>query len=96
MASSGLAEKVIENIFKKLADVAQKWYDFIDISFLPDELKERYKEEIKEHLFHDDLSRHTYIRLQKIDTKSKRECMLAILGLAGGNHLAKRVKNGQV
>ena len=50
MASSGLAEKVIENIFTKLADVAQKWYDFIDISFLPDELKERYKEEIKEHL----------------------------------------------
>lgn len=30
--------------------VASKWYDFIDISFLPFELKERYKEEIRERL----------------------------------------------
>lgn len=50
MASSGLAEKVIENIFSKFINVAQKWYDFIDISFLPVELKERYKVEIKERL----------------------------------------------
>lgn len=50
MASSGIAEKVIENIFSKFMNVAQKWYDFIDISFLPFELKKRYKEEIKEHL----------------------------------------------
>lgn len=50
MASSGLTEKVIENIFSKFINVAQKWYDFIDISFLPVELKERYKEEIRERL----------------------------------------------
>ncbi len=29
---------------------ATKWYDFIDISFLPFELKERCKEEIRERL----------------------------------------------
>lgn len=50
IASSGLAEKVIENIFSKFINVAQKWYDYIDISFLPEELKEKYKEEIEEHL----------------------------------------------
>ena len=33
-------------IFHKFMDVAPKWYDFIDASFLPSELKEKYKEEI--------------------------------------------------
>ena len=46
MASSGLGDKVIEKIFRKFMDAAPKWYDFIDISFLPTELKEKYKEEI--------------------------------------------------
>ena len=46
MASSGLGDKVIEKIFRKFVNAAQKWYDFIDISFLPTELKEKYKEEI--------------------------------------------------
>ena len=50
MASSGLGNKVTENIFHKFANVAQKWYDFIDISFLSDNLKEKYKEEIGENL----------------------------------------------
>ena len=50
MASSGIGEKVTENIFHKFANTAQKWYDFIDISFLPDDLKEKYKEEIGEKL----------------------------------------------
>ena len=50
MASSGLDSKVMENIFNKFLKVATKWYDFIDISFLPFELKERYKEEIRERL----------------------------------------------
>ena len=31
-------------------DVAQKWYDFIDASFLPTELKEKYKNEIQTNL----------------------------------------------
>ena len=50
MASSGLEDKVIERIFRKFMDVAQKWYDFIDASFLPAELKEKYKDEIKTNL----------------------------------------------
>ena len=50
MASSGLGDKVTENIFHKFAAVAEKWYDFIDISFLPDDLKEKYKEEIAVNL----------------------------------------------
>jgi serine/threonine-protein kinase HipA len=50
MASSGLNDKVMENIFKKFTSVAQQWYDFIEISFLPTELKEKYKEEIGENL----------------------------------------------
>ena len=50
MASSGLGDKVIEKIFRKFMDAASKWYDFIDASFLPVELKEKYKEEIRENL----------------------------------------------
>ena len=50
MASSGLGDKVTENIFPKFAAVAQRWYDFIDISFLLDDLKEKYKEEIAMNL----------------------------------------------
>ena len=50
MASSGLGDKVIEKIFRKFLDVAPKWYDFIDVSFLPAELKEKYKEEIGANL----------------------------------------------
>ena len=46
MASSGLGNKVVENIFGKFTDAAQKWNDFIDNSFLPSGLKEKYKEEI--------------------------------------------------
>lgn len=50
MASSGLGDKVIEKIFHKFMVVAPKWYDFIDSSFLPSELKEKYKEEIGENI----------------------------------------------
>lgn len=50
MKSSGLENKVIENIFNKFKKVATQWYDFIDISFLPVELKEKYKEEIAEKI----------------------------------------------
>ena len=44
MQISGLNEKVIENIFKKFIKVVPKWNALIDESFLPDDLKERYKE----------------------------------------------------
>lgn len=50
MTSSGLEDKPIENIFRKLMDAAPKWYDFIDASFLPAELKEKYKDEIRTNL----------------------------------------------
>lgn len=50
MASSGLSDKVTENIFHKFAAVANKWYDFINISFLPDDLKEKYKEDLEANL----------------------------------------------
>ena len=50
MASSGLGDKVTENIFCKFANAAPSWYDFIDKSFLPVELKEKYKEEIRVNL----------------------------------------------
>lgn len=46
MLASGLDEKVIDNIFKKFIKAYPKWIDFIDISFLPVELKEQYKQEI--------------------------------------------------
>ncbi len=46
MKASGLNEKVIDNIFKKFIKALPKWKDFIDISFLPYELKEQYKQEI--------------------------------------------------
>ena len=50
MASSGLENKVTEKIFKKFVDAAPKWYDFINISFLPAELKEKYTEEIEANI----------------------------------------------
>lgn len=43
MSSSGLEKKIIGNLFAKFAKVADKWFEFIDGSFLPEEMKERYK-----------------------------------------------------
>ena len=50
MQSSGLDNKVIGNMLKKFVDVAPKWHDFIDISFLPRDLKDKYKDEISANL----------------------------------------------
>ena len=50
MTSSGLGNKVIERIFRKFTDVAPKWYVFIDSSFIPAEMKEKYKNEIGANL----------------------------------------------
>jgi len=50
MESSGLDSKVIENIINKFMNAAPEWYDFIDISFLSQELKEKYKAEITSNL----------------------------------------------
>lgn len=50
MNSSGLEKKIIDNLFVKFERVADKWFEFIDISFLPDEMKERYKHIIADKL----------------------------------------------
>jgi len=36
-------DKVIENVYNKFRKVLPQWYDFIDSSFLPEEMKEEYK-----------------------------------------------------
>ncbi|WNY22919.1 hypothetical protein MmiHf6_02110 [Methanimicrococcus hongohii] len=40
--------KSVENIFKNFKETIPMWFDFIDKSFLPDEMKEKYKLLIKE------------------------------------------------
>ena len=50
MQASGLDDKVIENIFAKFIKAKNKWFEFIDISFLPDEMKDGYKAIITEKL----------------------------------------------
>ena len=46
MRASGLDEKVIENLFKKLLKVETKWMEFISLSFLPEEMQISYKDMI--------------------------------------------------
>lgn len=43
MAGSDLEKKIIDNLFAKFIKVADKWFEFIDGSFLPKEMKEQYK-----------------------------------------------------
>ena len=50
MQASGVEEKVINNIFAKFAKVKDRWFAFIDQSFLPDEMKEAFKVIIAEKL----------------------------------------------
>ena len=50
MRALGLEEKVIRNIFNKFLKVKDKWFDFIDISFLPEEMKIAYKDIITNRL----------------------------------------------
>lgn len=41
-------EKAIKNVYEKFSKVLPQWYDFIDISFLPEPMKEEYKQLICE------------------------------------------------
>lgn len=50
MQASGLEDKIIENIFNKFAKAKEKWLEFIELSFLPDEMKEDFKTIIVEKL----------------------------------------------
>ena len=50
MQFSGLEDKIIENIFNKFMKAKDKWFEFIELSFLPDEMKESFKTIIAEKL----------------------------------------------
>lgn len=50
MQASGMEGKVINNIFAKFTKAKDKWFEFIDLSFLPDEMKEAFKAIITERL----------------------------------------------
>lgn len=50
MQASGLSEKIIENLFNKFFKAVIKWNEFIDLSFLPQEMKVGYKEIISRKL----------------------------------------------
>ena len=50
MQASGLEEKVINNIFAKFAKAKDRWFAFIDLSFLPGEMKDAFKVIIDEKL----------------------------------------------
>ena len=50
MQASGLEEKVINNIFAKFAKVKDRWFEFIDQSFLPNEMNGAFKALIAEKL----------------------------------------------
>lgn len=43
MNGCSLEEKIIDNLFSKFIKVTDKWLEFIDISFLPQEMKQQYK-----------------------------------------------------
>lgn len=49
MLASGLTEKVIANMEKKFYKAFPKWFETIDSSFLPEEMKKAYKRLILEH-----------------------------------------------
>jgi len=50
MRKSFLEDKIIDNIFTKFQKTYSSWLDFIDISFLPDNMKSQYKTLIKEKI----------------------------------------------
>jgi serine/threonine-protein kinase HipA len=47
MKTAGIEQKVIDNIFIKFNKLIQNWFNFIEVSFLSEELKIRYIELIK-------------------------------------------------
>ncbi|WP_296007114.1 HipA domain-containing protein, partial [uncultured Alistipes sp.] len=50
MTASGMDEKVIDNLFKKFIKAIPKWNEWIDVSFLPDQMKGKYKALIAERI----------------------------------------------
>lgn len=43
MSNCGLEKKITDNIFTKFTKITNQWFEFIDISFLPEDMKEQYK-----------------------------------------------------
>ena len=50
MTNSGLEGKVIQNMFQRFRSAEEKWYDWIENSFLPQEMKTAYIMMIKERM----------------------------------------------
>lgn len=50
MSNCRLEKKIVDNLFSKFVKVADKWATFIDISFLPEDMKEQYKTIIRSKL----------------------------------------------
>ncbi|MBP5556978.1 MAG: HipA domain-containing protein [Bacteroidales bacterium] len=50
MTNSGLEGKVIQNMFQRFRSAEEKWYDWIENSFLPQEMKTGYTMMIKERM----------------------------------------------
>lgn len=48
MTRFNINEKAIENLFNNLRTSVEKWHEFLDISFLPEEMKISYHEMIRE------------------------------------------------
>lgn len=48
MSRFNINAKAIENLFNKLRTSVEKWHDFIDISFLPEDMKTSYHDMINE------------------------------------------------
>lgn len=39
--------KAVENVYEKFRRLLPEWYSFIDMSFLPEQMKEEYKQLIQ-------------------------------------------------
>lgn len=50
MRNSGLEDKIIEKMFAKFQKASVKWFEFIDISFLPIDMKNMYKQIVTDKL----------------------------------------------
>ena len=47
MRASGMDDKAIVNLFNKFSKVIPKWYQIIEESFLPDDVKLAYRSQIE-------------------------------------------------
>jgi len=48
MHAAGLSERAILNLFNRMKKALPNWMEFIDLGFVPDEMKERYRALIAE------------------------------------------------